>query len=86
MNHTLTPEASARGRTRSLAVRQRKAVENAEAVRWVLGPLADTDMTLAEIAAVLNERRIRSPRGGRWHPENVKQTLKRLGLYAVAEV
>ena len=82
MNHTLTPEVRAQG----LAVRQRNASNTAEAVRWVMEPLAATDMSLTEIAAVLNERRIQSPRGSRWHPESVKRTLQRLGLYAVAEV
>ena len=82
MNHTLTPEV----RARSLAVRQRRAGDNAEAVRWIMEPLAETDMSLTEIAAALNERRIKSPRGGRWHPESVKRILQRLGLYAVAEV
>lgn len=35
--------------------------------------------SLASLATALNERQMRTPRGGRWHPSSVRNLLARLG-------
>lgn len=55
-----------------------RACERIEPYRMVFAELAG--VTLREIATRLNDRMVRTPRGGRWHPQQVAVALKRLEL------
>lgn len=59
---------------------QLKADSHAKNLRPVLAGLTDEGITsLGAIAKALNERGIRTPRGGAWHKTSVSNLLSRLG-------
>lgn len=61
-----------RGREVSLRVRQEQAARRAADIIPVIDSLGD-DLSLREIAAALNDRRIPAPRGGTWSSSQVKR-------------
>jgi len=36
------------------------------------------DYSMRRMAAELNKRKVKTPRGGEWHPQTVKMVLQRL--------
>jgi hypothetical protein len=54
------------------------AAERAETLRPILAELAG--MSANAITAVLNERGVPTPRGGRWHAMSVIRVQRRLGI------
>lgn len=62
-----------------LAEQNRKAAdERAEVLRPVILPMVEYGLSLSEIARRLNEMGIVTARGGRFYPEQVKLSLKRI--------
>ena len=58
------------------------AQKRAEAYRWFLAPLADSGLSLRELARTMNAYCFKPPIGdGQWHANTVRRTLQRLGLY-----
>ncbi|KQN09985.1 resolvase [Sphingobium sp. Leaf26] len=65
------------GLQRSLHVRQTAARQRAASVnRVIVEAQAHGAVSLAKIAAYLNERSIRAPRGGQWSPTAVKRVVR----------
>ena len=62
----------------SAAVRRARAAQHAAAVAPLLEELSATGAASREIAAALNERRVPSPSGGIWYPQQVRRTAQRL--------
>jgi DNA invertase Pin-like site-specific DNA recombinase len=58
--------------------RRAAADENAEALREIVAPLANKPAL--QIASILNDRNIATPRGGKWQATQVIRLLDRLGL------
>jgi DNA invertase Pin-like site-specific DNA recombinase len=56
------------------------AVDRARQIEHVLAELNQSGMTTREIAAELTARGIRTPRGGRWHPQTVRRVMERVAL------
>jgi DNA invertase Pin-like site-specific DNA recombinase len=56
------------------------AVDRANQIREVLAKLAASGMSTRRIAAELTARGIRTPRGGRWHPQTVIRVMERVSL------
>jgi hypothetical protein len=54
-----------------------RARERDAGVLDILRPLSSQGLTLAAMAAALNERGVPTPRGGRWTPTSVKRVLDR---------
>jgi len=75
-NPTNLAEAARKG----LARNKEKAIEHARALEFALHDLIASGRSLRQIALALNERRIATPRGGAWHAQSVKNTLKLLSL------
>lgn len=68
-----------KGNSASVSAVKAAADRHAEDVRPIVQHLRQQGRTsLREMAAGLNERRIRTPRGGVWHPTSVKNLLARL--------
>jgi Recombinase len=63
--------------TNNIALR-RAAQERAEQLRPIVTELLG--MSHRSIAAALNERKVPTPAGGRWHSVTVKRVLERLGF------
>jgi DNA invertase Pin-like site-specific DNA recombinase len=64
-----------------LAERNRKAAdERAEALRPIIMPMIDQGLSLSEIARRLNVMEIRTARGARFHPEQVRLILQRFRI------
>lgn len=62
------------------ATRQAERQAFAESVAWALVPLREEGLSLRQIAATLNERKVATLTGaGRWTHGAVKATLERLG-------
>jgi DNA invertase Pin-like site-specific DNA recombinase len=80
-NPTNLAEAGQKGLARS----REKAIENARAVEFALHDLLAKGRSLRQMAVALNERRIPTPRGGKWFAQSVKNTLRLLGTSARAE-
>lgn len=59
---------------------QAKAKAEAEKVMKVIGPLRQSGVTLASIAATLNETGIATSRGGAWTPTQVARVIERVGV------
>jgi hypothetical protein len=63
------------------AARNRAAADaHAETLRETVAPLALAGQTVSGIAQSLNERSIKTTRGGEWQATQVKRLLARLGL------
>lgn len=70
---------AAKGNAASVAIQKIAANELAANLATTIADLkAEGRTSLPAIAAGLNERRIRTPRGGRWHPSSVRNLLARL--------
>ena len=70
------------GRGNTAAVEALKALANEHATN--LGPIiahlqAEGLTSLRELAGALNDRRMLTPRGGKWHPTSVRNLLARIG-------
>jgi DNA invertase Pin-like site-specific DNA recombinase len=52
-----------------------KAIENARAVEFALNDLVAEGRSLRQMAAILNDRKVSTPRGGTWHAQSVKNIL-----------
>lgn len=72
-NRTNLPVAGKRGR----ATNRAKAAAFAARVFPIIKPLWAKDMTLAAVAAELNDRQVRTARGGAWFPSTVRNVLAR---------
>jgi DNA invertase Pin-like site-specific DNA recombinase len=66
------------GNAKQAAANRETAIENAEALRPILAPIINLSAT--RIAAILNERKISAPRGGRWQATTVLRVLDRLSF------
>lgn len=66
------------GNAKQAAANRDTAIENAEALRVTIEPLVNLSAT--RIAAILNEKKVATPRGGRWQSKTVLRVLKRLEL------
>jgi DNA invertase Pin-like site-specific DNA recombinase len=78
-NRTNLPEASAKGRAASRAAADRFAANVLPVVRQ----LQEAGVTgLLGLAAALNERGVRTPRGGVWHASSVRNLLLRADALA----
>jgi DNA invertase Pin-like site-specific DNA recombinase len=68
-----------KGPAKSAEVRRRQASERALKVRRQIDAITMVaeKMSLRQIAAVLNDRGITAPRGGRWHAGQVRGVMKR---------
>lgn len=66
------------GNAKQAAANRDTAIENAEALRATIEPLVNLSAT--RIAAILNEKKVATPRGGRWQSKTVLRVLKRLEL------
>lgn len=73
-NRTNLKPAGKRGRE----VLRERAVEEIEGMREVFSEFVGK--SYREITRVLNARHVRTPRGGQWHPQQVKRAMLRLGL------
>jgi len=62
---------------------QTKAKAQAEKVIRIIGPLRDAGQTLAAIAASLDAMEVRTSRGGKWTPTQVKRILERSGEHGL---
>jgi DNA invertase Pin-like site-specific DNA recombinase len=80
-NPTNLAEAARKG----LARNKEKAIEHARAVEFALHDLLAKGRSLRQMAVALNERRIPTPRGGKWFAQSVKNTLRLLGTSTRAE-
>jgi hypothetical protein len=56
------------------------AVERIEAIRWAIESALSGDVSLRKACELLNERRVASPGGGRWHAPSLLKAARRLGL------
>lgn len=80
-------EAKARGKVlgglRDTTMKRNEALktqadERAEKLRGIVQPLRQGNATLQTIADALNNAKIETPRGGKWHPATVKNLIERL--------
>src|SRR3954454_1949690 len=72
---------AAKGNTAALAAIRRGADGHASEIAPIIDHLrAEGRQSLRELASALNERHIRTPRGGAWHPTSVKNLLARINL------
>ena len=70
---------AAKGNQAAIETVKAKADDHAADLRPVIEALREEGIvTLAPIAAALNAREIRTPRGGRWHPSSVANLLRRI--------
>jgi DNA invertase Pin-like site-specific DNA recombinase len=70
---------AAKGNTAGLEAIRNKANNHAADLKPVIADLAAENITsLGAIAAALNERGMRTPRGGQWHKSSVSNLLARL--------
>ena len=58
----------------------REAMQRANELRPMLCELLDRGSSFRDIAKTLNERKVRTPRGGKWHPTIVSRAVTRLQL------
>ena len=67
-----------KGPAKSAEVRSRQAKERALKVRRQIESIMNSSggSSLRQLAALLNERGITAPRGGQWHPAQVRAVLK----------
>jgi DNA invertase Pin-like site-specific DNA recombinase len=72
--HHLVPGAGQAAAARAASTRAR---ERDAGVLEILQPLSSQGLTLAAMAAAMNERGVPTPRGGRWTPTSVKRVLDR---------
>jgi DNA invertase Pin-like site-specific DNA recombinase len=71
---------AAKGNTAGLEAIRNKANNHAADLKPVIADLAAESITsLGAIAAALNERGMKTPRGGHWHKSSVSNLLARLG-------
>lgn len=59
---------------------QQEALQRAVALKPVLREMLDAGSSLRDIAKALTDRKVPTPRGGKWHPQAISRTMKRLGL------
>jgi DNA invertase Pin-like site-specific DNA recombinase len=71
-------------RALSLVGHVKSANETAEALRPYIEFALKNGASLRAAATTLNERRVESPRGRRWHPITVLKVARRLGLRGTA--
>ncbi len=69
----------------SAAVRQAKAAQHAAAVAPILAQLSESGLNVREIAVDLNRRRVPSPSGQAWYPEQVRRTVARQEVCHVSQ-
>jgi DNA invertase Pin-like site-specific DNA recombinase len=76
----LTDRARAKGRVRSLQARKTKAGKSAETIGKIIDEIRaeDPGASMAAIAAELNRRRRKTPRGKAWTGKQVRRVLDRL--------
>lgn len=72
------------GGLRDKTMKRNKALKDqanarAKKLESIVVPLQRQGVSLAGIAAALNEASIETPRGGQWHPTSVQRLLARLG-------
>lgn len=72
------------GRAAGVAAIKAQADEHAQALAGVVRELTP-GRSLRQLADAMNERHIRTPRGGRWHAASVSRLLSRLGLSVAAQ-
>ncbi len=53
------------------------AVERAMQLKPVVQPLVDQGLSMRDIASELTRRKIKTPRGGAWHPQLVSRVVER---------
>ena len=67
---------------RATVVNRLNAHRRAESYRWFLAPLANSGLSLRELARTMNAYCFKPPIGdGKWYPNTVRRTLQRLDLY-----
>ena len=67
---------------RAAVVHRINAHMRAESYRWFLAPLANSGLSLHELAKTMNAYCFKPPIGdGKWYPNTVRRTLQRLDLY-----
>jgi hypothetical protein len=64
------PEVAACART--------EANERAESLRPIIEPMRAKGLSLGAMARELTRRKIKTPRGGKWHAETIRQIVQRL--------
>lgn len=65
---------------RGMQVVRINATDLAESLRATVEEIRESGITsFAGIARTLNAQKIRTARGGKWHPTSVKRLLERLG-------
>ncbi|MCL6683455.1 recombinase family protein [Sphingomonas alba] len=70
-----------KGNSASVKAIKEAADRHANDIAPIIRHLRDQGrVSLRELAAGLNERHIRTPRGGAWHPTSVKNLLNRVGF------
>jgi DNA invertase Pin-like site-specific DNA recombinase len=72
------------GRALGVAAIKENADRRADSLASIVRELAP-GCSLRQLADSMNERHIRTPRGGRWHAASVARLLARLGLSPVAQ-
>jgi DNA invertase Pin-like site-specific DNA recombinase len=66
------------GNAKQAAANREAAIDNAESLRATIEPLVN--LPAKHIAAILNDKKVATPRGGRWQATTVLRVLKRLEL------
>ena len=59
-----------------------EALERAKQLEPVISEFQAKGFSLRRMATELNKRQVKTLRGGKWHPQSVKQVLQRLSLSA----
>jgi DNA invertase Pin-like site-specific DNA recombinase len=63
-----------------LAARYRdEAKQRAEALAPLMREMQSKGYSMRRMASELTKRKVKTPRGGAWHPQTVKQVMNRLG-------
>lgn len=57
---------------------QREALQRATVLKPMLRKMLDAGSSFRDIAKTLTDRKVPTPRGGKWHPQMVSRTLQRL--------
>jgi DNA invertase Pin-like site-specific DNA recombinase len=57
---------------------QQEALQWAAALKPVLREMLASGHSYCAIAAELNDRKVPTPRGGKWHPQMISRTVERL--------
>lgn len=59
---------------------QQEALQRATALKPMLREMLAAGSSFRDIAKTLTDRKVPTPRGGKWHPQMISRTMKRLEL------